>query len=230
MPFGNPIVAGTTLVRNAIQSDNFRTGVSGWRIKRDGTAEFQDATIRGQLIVGASPHSWQVTDDVPAIIAAYYVDNYGTQVKAVTIQGIHTDEYSYVALLDGVTTYVLGEGQVIVNTDTLVQEVYETAITTLATNDGVTVQPVRKIIGNQINPTTRPLRIEYVDETQLAYNGVPMTIVTTDDDALTGGPFTLTTSTQLSNCAVTFTSDIATTDQPAKVLIVGVFDFDVTAT
>jgi len=32
-----------------IKSDNFETGVSGWRINPDGSAEFQDATIRGSL-------------------------------------------------------------------------------------------------------------------------------------------------------------------------------------
>ena len=38
--FGNPVVGGTELVRNAIKSSNYLTGVSGWSINRDGTAEF----------------------------------------------------------------------------------------------------------------------------------------------------------------------------------------------
>lgn len=51
MPFNDPIVAGDTLIRNAIQSANYVTGSSGWRIGKDGTAEFNTTTIRGDLIV-----------------------------------------------------------------------------------------------------------------------------------------------------------------------------------
>ena len=49
MPFTNPIVAGTTLIREAIQSPNFVIGsegvVSGWSIDKDGSATFYDVTI-----------------------------------------------------------------------------------------------------------------------------------------------------------------------------------------
>lgn len=41
------IVGGTVLRIPAIQSPNFITGVSGWIIKQDGTAEFDNLTIRG---------------------------------------------------------------------------------------------------------------------------------------------------------------------------------------
>lgn len=51
MPFTNPIVAGTTLVRSAIRSPDYVTGVSGWAINRDGTAEFNELTARGTLLV-----------------------------------------------------------------------------------------------------------------------------------------------------------------------------------
>jgi hypothetical protein len=47
VPFSNPIVAGTVLVREAIQSEDYVHGVSGWRIGADGTAEFQGATVTG---------------------------------------------------------------------------------------------------------------------------------------------------------------------------------------
>lgn len=49
MPFSDPITAGDKLVRNAIQSDTFVTLVSGWQIKRDGSAEFNNASIRGPI-------------------------------------------------------------------------------------------------------------------------------------------------------------------------------------
>lgn len=48
MQFDNPIVGGVTLIREAIQSDNFAStdqGVTGWQIKRDGSATFTDITI-----------------------------------------------------------------------------------------------------------------------------------------------------------------------------------------
>lgn len=46
MAFRNSILAATVLLREAIQSPNFATGVSGWIIRQDGTAEFADLVIR----------------------------------------------------------------------------------------------------------------------------------------------------------------------------------------
>jgi hypothetical protein len=44
----NSILAGQgTLIRQMIQSPNFITGVSGWTINKDGSAEFNNLTIRG---------------------------------------------------------------------------------------------------------------------------------------------------------------------------------------
>jgi hypothetical protein len=47
MTFNNPVVGGTTLIRAAIQSPNFVTGVSGWSIDKDGDAEFNSLDVRG---------------------------------------------------------------------------------------------------------------------------------------------------------------------------------------
>lgn len=50
---GNPVVGGTVLRREAIQSPDFAHNVSGWKIGQDGTAEFNNAVIRnGQVISG----------------------------------------------------------------------------------------------------------------------------------------------------------------------------------
>lgn len=49
MPFSDPIVAGTTLIRRAIQSVDYVAGVSGWIIERNGDAEFNDAVFRGTI-------------------------------------------------------------------------------------------------------------------------------------------------------------------------------------
>lgn len=49
MVFRNSVVGGTTLVRPAIKSPNYVAGVSGWSINADGSAEFNDLTIRGEF-------------------------------------------------------------------------------------------------------------------------------------------------------------------------------------
>jgi hypothetical protein len=54
MAFENDIVAGTKLVRSAIQSPNYIAGSTGWTINRDGSAEFANVTVRGPVIITAS--------------------------------------------------------------------------------------------------------------------------------------------------------------------------------
>jgi hypothetical protein len=50
MAFSNPITGGQgTLVRPAIKSPGYNPGVAGWSINRDGSAEFNDLTIRGEF-------------------------------------------------------------------------------------------------------------------------------------------------------------------------------------
>lgn len=54
MSFSNPILAGEELIRSAIRSENYVAGSSGWRISRDGDAEFNSLTARGNIVsVGA---------------------------------------------------------------------------------------------------------------------------------------------------------------------------------
>lgn len=51
--FNNPVVGGqSTLIRIAIQSANYVAATSGWRIAKDGSAEFNNAIIRGELDAG----------------------------------------------------------------------------------------------------------------------------------------------------------------------------------
>lgn len=52
MAFSNPIVGGENLVIPGIQSPNYTAGVSGWRIARDGTVEFNSGTFRGSVVIG----------------------------------------------------------------------------------------------------------------------------------------------------------------------------------
>lgn len=55
MPFRNNIVAGTTLVRDSIHSPNYLAGISGWTIDKDGSAQFNNVTVRGNFQIGNSP-------------------------------------------------------------------------------------------------------------------------------------------------------------------------------
>lgn len=47
MAFENPIASGNKLIREALESPNFLTGVQGWQISRDGNAEFNNLDSRG---------------------------------------------------------------------------------------------------------------------------------------------------------------------------------------
>lgn len=49
--FENPLTAGTVLVREQIQSQNYTPGSAGWVIKSNGDAEFNDVVIRGGTVV-----------------------------------------------------------------------------------------------------------------------------------------------------------------------------------
>lgn len=53
--FANSILGGAeTLIRSAIKSANYVLGLAGWRISRDGSAELNDATIRGSISAGGN--------------------------------------------------------------------------------------------------------------------------------------------------------------------------------
>ena len=49
---GNPAFGSTVLRLAAEQSPNFKTGVSGWIIRQDGTVEFNSGTFRGTVTAG----------------------------------------------------------------------------------------------------------------------------------------------------------------------------------
>lgn len=51
MQFQDDLAAGIVLVRPALQSPDYVTGVSGWAIMIDGSAEFNDVVIRGGTTV-----------------------------------------------------------------------------------------------------------------------------------------------------------------------------------
>lgn len=55
MAFSNPITGGQgALVRPAIKSPNYVTGVSGWSINKNGSAEFNNIVIRGGTVISGT--------------------------------------------------------------------------------------------------------------------------------------------------------------------------------
>lgn len=66
MTFSNSVVAGLTLVRPAIRSPNYQQGVAGWSVNQDGSAEFNNATLRAQMIVGTTPRYRFIGNTAPA--------------------------------------------------------------------------------------------------------------------------------------------------------------------
>lgn len=71
MEFGNPIVGGTDLIRDAIKSPDFNTdpesgNVTGWQVARDGTATFYN------LVIGST--TFNIDPDGNAVFAGLSAD------------------------------------------------------------------------------------------------------------------------------------------------------------
>lgn len=114
MPFSNPIVGGTALIRPAINSPNFVSGATGWSINRNGTAEFSGATIRGELQLGGNgttghPGIGVGVSPIPSDLVTYYAGladplTIVPGTLTITYDGTSTADYFYDALaLDGGT-------------------------------------------------------------------------------------------------------------------------------
>jgi len=58
--FDNPLTAGTVLVRSAIQSQNYIQGSTGWKVAQDGSAEFNNVTVRG-TVTGSTINGGTIT-------------------------------------------------------------------------------------------------------------------------------------------------------------------------
>lgn len=99
------ILAGSVLIAEAIQSQNFVDGVSGWQIAANGNAQFSNGTFRGDLIVGGTtPPNMQITANVPAELTAFYTANYtGTIASFSVIMRANANDYMYQVLLTSST-------------------------------------------------------------------------------------------------------------------------------
>jgi hypothetical protein len=87
---GNPVVGSTILRRPAIQSPDYVPGTSGWAINADGTAEFNNMTLRGTVIVGDSPHPQMelvTTGNAGVLLFLFNSASFGDGTLAGTVQG-----------------------------------------------------------------------------------------------------------------------------------------------
>lgn len=77
MLFSNPILGGAgALVRQSIHSPDYVAGVSGWTINKDGFAEFNDVTLRGDLhIVGDDGSEVWIREKNNAAVVQLYPPN-----------------------------------------------------------------------------------------------------------------------------------------------------------
>lgn len=92
--FNNQVVGGlSNLVRPAIQSPDYVSGVSGWSINKDGSAEFNNATFRGTVEIDSLSGALFVYDGTPGV---------GTLMLAIASQA-GLDPYGN-AYLSGITT------------------------------------------------------------------------------------------------------------------------------
>jgi hypothetical protein len=61
----NVFASGLTLFDGALQSNDFASGVAGWMIDEDGSAEFNDLVVRSWLQDGAVSDTWQAVQAGP---------------------------------------------------------------------------------------------------------------------------------------------------------------------
>jgi len=83
-PQGNNIVGGTSLAIDRINSPGYVAGVSGWTINQDGSAEFNNVTIRGGTTIGgtslwystATPQANTLVESVSSVAGMDSAGNY----------------------------------------------------------------------------------------------------------------------------------------------------------
>lgn len=88
--FANQIIGGLSkLIRPAIQSPNYAPSSAGWTINQDGSAEFNDATFRGTVVISSGGTALLVYNGAPAagnmilaISALAGTDNFGNHYNA----------------------------------------------------------------------------------------------------------------------------------------------------
>jgi hypothetical protein len=74
LQFQDELAGGIVLVRPALRSPDFVTGVSGWSINIDGSAEFNDVIIRGGVTIGGDSFYYDGAPAAGNLIASIAAD------------------------------------------------------------------------------------------------------------------------------------------------------------
>jgi len=97
-PFTNAITGSNgALIRDRIKSPNFVSGVAGWSINKDGSVEFLNGVLRGDLVVGGlTPPNMEITETIPAELVTFYAAQWGgTIANFVVIEATSANDYRY---------------------------------------------------------------------------------------------------------------------------------------
>lgn len=195
MEFGNPIVGGETLVRNAIQSQNYAAGSAGWSIQKNGSAEFNQITIRNGETVSSTDLYYNGTPAagnlIASISAVQGIDPFGnTYFPGICTYNGNSGSSTFVQLLNG--ELFCGIQSSNINSDamlgyttssTLEKGTFPSAVLNAPTNGTYTYTgTVVAAPGNDSTPTTGP-RIMVVEKNggSAVHLGVSGVVLPTDN-------------------------------------------------
>ena len=159
MGFQDPIVGGIALRIPAIRSPNYAAGSAGWTINVDGSAEFNNVTIRGGLVVGGSSLYYSgppaLGNLIASISAAAGTDTYGNNYVA-GIATYTSTRYSQLAAGKMVIGPISGGVPDIVNTGSLLEvSPSHMELIGISTGAGATTDPaILKYFAGDINQKT----------------------------------------------------------------------------
>lgn len=114
MAFTDPILAGEELVRNAIHSENYVPGVSGWRIASDGAAEFDNIGVRENIWVPKITLNGQdlgarldaMPKGIVAYISGYPIVSTTTEIQCMQVEAELVRDRYYEVYATNITTDV----------------------------------------------------------------------------------------------------------------------------
>lgn len=109
MTFSNPIVGGSTLIRPAIHSPDYVAGSTGWSINKDGTAEFNDVTIRGSVGIGGESFYYDPSPGVGNLVASIAANTGLDPFGNAHLSGFTSydpDQGSHISMSSGIGAYL----------------------------------------------------------------------------------------------------------------------------
>lgn len=160
---GNPVVGGINLRIPAIQSPGFVSGVSGWHIDIDGSAEFNNVTVRGTIEI----------DDGTGNLFAYQPSAAAGNLFATISNTSGTDRFGN-AFIAGIITYSTIAGLAVAQGSQAGAPVFATAATQAGPYT-VASGPLRSI-GSYQNGFTSGLDVNG--------NSYPVTLTQTDANSI----------------------------------------------